>query len=739
MTCTRCAARLEKALTETPGVVSAQVSFTAGSASLVLADNARLEAALAAITKAGYEPAATAAQVRAKQSDGARKEAAQRTQSEAARAAVLALAIASIQMLVAMPSMSHGSHAAAAITSAAMHPLLRPALLVSTLVVMGIARAIFVRAWAALREHTADMNTLVALGSGTAFLYSTAVTMVPGAFAVGAELPDVHFEAASFILAFVLIGRALEGRARLRTTSALDGLLALVPPVASLLRDGKEVRVPASEITVGDTFVLRPGDRAPADGTVTDGQCQADEAILTGESRAVPKRQGDEFYAGTKSTDGLLHVLVTHIGAETRLERIHALVQDAQASRAPIQRLADRISAYVAPGVLVIATLAAIAWAIWGPEPRLVHALTTFVAVVVVTCPCALGLATPTAISTGIGRAAELGILVRSGDALERAAHVDTVAIDKTGTLTEGLPELIEFTHVGEAHVENDDTALCFAAAVERGSEHPVGRAIVAAATLRAIVVPTPSEFVATAGAGVRAIVEDHDVRVGRIAWLSGEGIETSLAKEEAAFGVAIDGTLKAYGIVADRIRSEAADTIARLAAMNIRVVILTGDRKAIARDVAAKLGIHDVRAELTPEGKLQAIDALTREGRVIAMCGDGVNDAPALAKAHVGIAMGTGTDAAVDASDLTLLAGGLTRLPDALHLARRTMQIIRQNLAWAFVYNVALIPLAAGALSPWFHVQVPPALASAAMALSSLSVVLNSLRLRREKTAQRG
>jgi P-type Cu+ transporter len=742
MTCTGCAGRVERAIAKAPGVVRAEVSFATRSAKVVLDDApTHLAAALAAITSAGYEPAATLAQILARRGASARAESDRVERKQASRNAILALAIAALQMAFGMPFMAHGSHAATALAGAAMHPLLRPALLVSTLFVLWIARSFFVRAWAALRQRTADMNTLVALGSGTAFLYSAVATLLPSSFATDARPPEVHFEAASFILAFVLLGRALEGRARARTTAALDGLLALVPAVATLVRDGEELRVPASDVSIGDIFVLRPGDRAAADGVVVEGATHADEAMLTGESHRISKREGDEVHAGTIAVDGLVRVRATRVGDDTRVARIAALVQDAQGSRAPVQRLADRVAAYSAPAILLIATTSAVAWAVFGPEPRLVNALTTFVTVVVVSCPCALGLATPTAIATAIGRAAQLGILVRSGDALERAAQVDTVAIDKTGTLTEGEPELVELVVVKKTDADADekeadekeaDAILRLAAAVERGSEHPVGRAILAEAEAREIDVPEPRSFVASAGAGARAEVEGHVVRVGAMSWLAGEGIATAGTRPEAAFGIAVDGVLRAYGLVADRLRDDAREVVTRLHALGVRVVVLTGDRQDVARAVAAELGVDDVEAELTPEGKIAVLDRLAREGRCVAMCGDGINDAPALARAHVGIAIGSATDAAIDASDVTLLAGGLAGLPDTLQLARRSMGVIRQNLAWAFVYNLALVPIAAGALVPWLGVRLPPALASAAMALSSISVVLSSLRLRR-------
>lgn len=759
MTCNACANRVQRAIAAAPGVAFAEVSFATRNARVKLGDPAKdLPVALEAIAKAGYEPAANAEQILARRGAAALAQAERGEQRREARRALVAITIACLQMVFGMPLMAHGSAMHEAMAGPAMHPWLRWALLLSTLVVIVLARSFFVRAWSALRQRTADMNTLVALGSGTAFVYSALATLHPSWFATEGRLPDVHFEAASFILAFVLLGRTLESRARARTTSAQTGLLALVPVFAKVVRDGAEVRVASSDVRGGDVFVLRPGDRAPADGVVTQGHTQLDEALLTGESRRVPKREGDEVHAGTVVVDGLVRVRATHTGKDTRLARIAALVEDAQATRAPIQRLADRIAAYFAPGIVVVATLAGAVWWVAGPEPRLVHALTTFVTVVVVSCPCALGLATPTAIATAIGRAAQLGILVRSGETLERLAQIDAVAIDKTGTLTEGEPEVVELVGVsgseagsardagdaggagdaGDAGDAGTDAVLRLAAAVERGSEHPVGEAIVREAEARELVVPEPTGFVATAGAGALAKVEGREVRVGAIAWLEREGVSMPASgAPDAAFGIAVDGVLRAHGMVADRLRAEAPDAVSGLKALGIRVVVLTGDREEVARAVGHALKVDDVRAELTPEQKLAALDDLTKSGLRVAMCGDGVNDAPALARAHVGIAVGTGTDAAVEASDVTLFEGGVARLPDAVELARRTLRVIRQNLAWAFAYNLALVPIAAGALAP-FGWRMPPALASAAMALSSISVVLSSLRLRRFTTSVR-
>jgi len=741
MTCTACQARVERALAKTPGVAGAEVSFASGVARVTLGDGGDLEAALAAIARAGYEPAATAAQIRARRTAGAAAKKAEEERRSMVTRALVAIAIASLQMLVAMPLMGHGHGMAPALAAPSVHPYLNWALLASTTVVLVLARSFFTRAWAAVRQRTADMNTLVALGAGTAFAYSAVATVAPSLLSTDGRRPDVHFEAASFILAFVMLGRALESGARARTTAAQGALLALVPATATVLRDGKEETVSADAVKADDVFLLRPGARAPADGVVTSGESWLDEALLTGESARVPKRAGDVVHAGTLASGGALQVRATHTGKDTRIARIAALTESAQASRAPVQRMVDRVAAVFAPAIVVVAALAAAAWALFGPEPRLVHALTTFVTVVVVSCPCALGLATPTAIATAVGRAAQLGVLIRSADALERAAHVDTVALDKTGTLTEGEPELVSFTVVGEGDGDGDETEddlLRAAAAVEVSSEHPVGDAIVRAAEEKGLDVPEATAFVAEAGAGARAVVLGREVLVGSVAWLASEGVAMKEAPPpEAAFGVAYraapgQGTLRAWGVVADRIRDDAKGAVARLAGLGVDVVMLTGDRQEVADGVAARVGVGRVHAGLSPEDKQARVARLAEQGRKVAMCGDGVNGAPALAAAHVGVSLAGGTDAAMEASDVTLLSGGLGRLPDALELSRATMRVIKQNLAWAFVYNVVLVPVAAGALVPLLGVRMPPALASAAMALSSVSVVLSSLRLRR-------
>lgn len=721
MTCARCVARVEKALADAPHVRKVDVSLPRHSAHVEVENVERdIDGVLAAIIASGYAPGATKERLLRERASALMLEATATEGRLTGRRARWALAIAAVQMAVGMPLMLRAQHH--------MNAWIHGFLFAGTLAVVLVCRDFFVKAAAAIRHKSLDMNVLVALGSGTAFVYSTFVTVAGPRF-FGPHPPDVHFEAASAILALVLVGRALETRARARTTAALDALLALAPAAARIVDGDKERRIAASELVPGQVMVLKPGERVAADGVVVSGESKVDASTLTGESARVRKGAGDTVAAGMLVVDGQLRVKVERTGDATQLARITSLVERAIATRAPVQHVADRVAAIFVPSIILVALVAAAAFWIFGPAPRSTYAITTFVAVVVVSCPCAMGLATPTALAAALGRGAEIGVLVRSGDALERAAEIDTVAIDKTGTLTAGEPTLLRFVLTGDATIAEDE-ALRLAASVEQASEHPIADAIVAAAEERGLALAEPTGFVATAGQGARATVDGRDVRVGAIGWLrEEEDVSGELAR--ASFGVMVDGALVAHGEVADALRDEARTVIERLKALDLRIVIVSGDRQAVAESVARELGIDEVHAELSPEGKLEVLDRLKKDGRRVAMCGDGVNDAPALAHAHVGVAMGSGTDAAVDAADVTLVARGLGALPDAVRLARRTMQVVRQNLAWAFGYNLVLVPIAAGVLYPSFGLLLPPVAASIAMALSSVSVVTSSLRLR--------
>jgi Cu+-exporting ATPase len=540
----------------------------------------------------------------------------------------------------------------------------------------------------------------------------------------------------SFIIGLVLLGHVLEGRARTRTSSAIRALVGLSPRTARVVREGVEEDIDVAQVRRGDVVAVRPGERVPVDGRVVDGSSAVDEAMLTGEPLPVDKTVGDRVVGGTLNRQGALRFVAERVGEDTVLAQIVALVRHAQSTRAPVQALADRISAVFVPVVLGIALVSAGTWAWLGPEPRLVHALIAFVTVAVIACPCALGLATPTALVVGLGRGAALGVLVKSGDALERAASIDTVVLDKTGTVTEGKPRVSDI-----ACVQRDEReVLALAAAVEAGSEHPIGSAILAAARERGLEVTRASGFAAAPGGGARGRVGEREVAVGTARWLASAGIDTAALEARAAAMaasgatpvlVAVDGRAVAVLAVRDRARPGAREAIARLAAMGLRVVMLTGDRREAARALADEVGIGEVRAELSPRDKLDAIDALKSEGRRVAMVGDGINDAPALAHADVGIAVGSGTDVALEAAEVALLRSGLDGVPVVVALARRTMRTIHANLFWAFAYNVLGIPVAAGVLYPVFGLVLSPVFAAAAMALSSVSVVANSLRLK--------
>jgi len=615
-------------------------------------------------------------------------------------------------------------------------------LLLSTPVVFWAGWPFFERAWASLVNRSPNMFTLIALGVGSAYAYSAAATIVPDLFPPAARMNGAvptYFDTSVVVTALVLLGQVLELRARNRTGHAIRQLLGLAPKTARVLRHGEERDVPLADVVAGDVCRVRPGEKIPVDGAVVEGHSTVDESMVTGESMPVSKDAGARVTGGTINTTGSVLVRADRVGQDSLLAQIVRMVGEAQRSRAPIQRLADRIAAYFVPAVVLVAAIAFVVWGVWGPPPRLALALVNAVAVLIIACPCALGLATPMAIMVGTGRGATAGVLVKNAEALEQMERVDTIVADKTGTLTEGKPALVSIL-VADGRSEND--ALALAAAVEQSSEHPLAAAVMAEARARRLAIPRADHFSAEPGKGVHAIVGHATVSIGNSALVQETAAPTALADRADALRrdgqtvvyLMVDRSLVALLGIADPIKPSTAEAMAALHAEGLRVVMLTGDNRTTAEAVARRLGIDDVRAEVLPADKRAVVQQLQRDGRRVAMAGDGINDAPALAEAEVGIAMGTGTDVAIESAGMTLLSGDLRGIVRARRLSRATMRNIRQNLFLAFVYNLVGVPVAAGVLYPLTGTLISPIWASAAMTLSSVSVISNALRLHRAR-----
>ena len=595
-------------------------------------------------------------------------------------------------------------------------------------------------AWGAFKHRNADMNTLIAVGTSAAYVYSVVATLFSSFFDSGGIRPQVYFDTSAMIIVLILFGRLLEARAKARTSDSIKKLMGLQPKTARVKRGGNEVDIPIKEVVVGDEILVRPGERIPVDGVVLEGRSTVDESMISGESKPVKKEPGGEVIGATINKTGSFRFRATRVGKETALAQIIQLVQDAQGSKAPIQRLADVIAGYFVPIVISIAIATFIIWFNFGPEPVLTFSLLNFVAVMIIACPCALGLATPTAVMVGTGKGAENGVLIKGGESLETAHKIDTVVFDKTGTLTKGEPEVVDIFTL-DSFTEAD--VLKFAASAEKASEHPLGEAIVKKADEWNILLQDPQQFEAIEGRGIKAVVSGEDVLIGSAELMKIQSIKCDglmdKAEEAALEGktpvcVALNG--KAAGLLAitDPLKDDSVEAVAKLKKMGLEVAMLTGDNHKTAEAIARKVGIEKVMSEVLPQDKVEEIKKLQAEGKKVAMVGDGINDAPALVQADVGIAIGSGTDVAMEASDITLIKENLTGVVSAVELSKKTVRTIKQNLFWAFIYNAIGIPIAAGILYPFFGILLSPIVASAAMAFSSVSVVSNSLRLKRAK-----
>ncbi|MGA2512424.1 MAG: heavy metal translocating P-type ATPase [Candidatus Limnocylindrales bacterium] len=732
MSCASCVNRIERFLRKTPGVAEASVNLATEVATVrYRPEITGLDELARAVEAAGYEvrqlPKSSGG-TQASLVEEADAEAADRAREQRSLglAAAVALSVAAVAMtLMYVPNLP-----------LTMDQLAWVLVVPATFVQFWAGRRFYRAAWRAARHGSTSMDTLVVVGTSAAWAYSVLVTVAPATFRAAGIEPQTYFDSSTAIVGLVLLGRWLEARAKAQTVGAIKALLGLQARSARIVRGGREVDVALEEVRVGDLVRVRPGERVPVDGRVGEGESAVDESMLTGEPIPVEKRPGDEVIGGTMNLTGTFLFRATRVGRDTALAHIVELVRRAQGSKAPIQRLADRIGGVFVPVVLGLGAITFGLWFALGPEPKLTHALVAFITVVVISCPCAMGLATPTAIMVGTGRGAEAGVLIRGGEALEMTARIDVVVFDKTGTLTRGRPSL---GPVVAAPGFTADEVLDIAASVERGSEHPLAAAILARADGAGLGRRAVEAFEAVAGRGVRGRVEGREAIVGTAAFLEADGVEVVSLPADAEAGsavtyLAVDGRLAGALPTVDEVKPESAGAVRELQAAGLDVWLVTGDVARVARSVALAVGIPSERvvAEALPAAKADAVAALQARGLRVAMVGDGINDAPALARADVGIAIGTGADVAVEASDVTLVGGDPRAVAMAINLSRRTTRVIRQNLFWAFGYNVVLIPVAMGALFPAFGVTLNPAVAAGAMAFSSVSVVSNSLRLRR-------
>lgn len=750
MSCASCARNIEDAIRSVPGVVESNVNFGAEQATITYdPKRTNLEKIQHAIVDAGYSSYSLQDSEFITGEDDAEKTRRLREFRHLRRKMIVAGIISVILIIGSLPMMT-----------GLMLPLIPMwmhnawfQLVLSTPVLFWCGIEFFINAWKAFKRHTATMDTLVALGTGAAYLYSLVATLFPGFFTAQGLMPDVYYEAANVIIALILLGRLLEMRARGQTSEAIRKLIGLQARDARIIRNGREMEVPIQEVQIGDIVIVRPGEKIPVDGEVVEGISTIDESMVTGESVPVKKQPGDEVIGATINKTGSFRFRATRVGKDTVLAQIVKLVQQAQGSKAPIQRLADQVTGWFVPVVIAIAVLTFIIW--FNVMGNVTLALITTVGVLIIACPCALGLATPTSVMVGTGKGAENGILIKGAESLELAYQIETIVLDKTGTITEGKPTVTDFiTNVGSA---NELTLLRLAASVERNSEHPLAEAVVRYAQTQEVDLIDAQNFEAIAGSGVQGIVSNRLVQIGTQRWLTELGIETQAVQAEkdrleslskTVILIAIEGQLQGLMGISDALKPSSVQAIRALQRLGLEVVMLTGDNKQTANAIAQEVGIQNVIAEVRPDQKAAVIESIqsgklgkqstTRtksrrhpKSKIVAMVGDGINDAPALAQADVGIAIGTGTDVAIAASDITLISGDLQSIVTAIQLSRATIRNIRQNLFFAFIYNTLGIPIAAGILFPFFGWLLSPIIAGGAMAFSSVSVLTNALRLR--------
>ncbi len=720
MTCASCSAAVERALKKRPGVISANVNLASETARIEYAPGTVSEAELKeTVIKTGYqvlEKEEAAPEV---------KEAREEDELRELRTKVIFSIVVSS---VIMASAFHG--VSVPVSRRALDIIL---FLLATPVQFWAGLRFYKGAWATLSHGSANMDVLIATGTSAAYFYSTVITFLPRAFAGLGNA--VYYDTSAMIITLILLGKFLEARSRGKASEAVKRLMKLSPRTARVVRDGQETEISAEDVIPGDIVIVRPGEKVPVDGAIVSGFSSLDESMLTGESLPVDKGDGGRVFGGTLNLTGSFKFIAENVGKDTVLSGIIKLVEEAQGAKAPIQRLADKVAAYFVPAVIVVAFMAFGAWLVAGAG--FTFALLAFIAVLIIACPCAMGLATPTAIMVGTGRAAEKGIIFRGGDVLERFAKTDTIVLDKTGTVTEGRPRVMALKKLGDG---NEDF-LALAASVENYSEHPVALAVTEKAREENLVISPAEGFEALPGYGARAKVGGYEILIGNARLMAERGIETApFTEAEAGYAregyasifVARDGKPAGIIAIADGVKEGSAEGIRRLKELGLEVIMLTGDTELAARAVARKVGIENVIWGVLPDRKEKVISEIQAKGKVVAMVGDGINDAPALAKADTGIAVGTGTDAAIEASDVMLIKPELTRVADATEISRKTLRTIKQNLFWAFFYNTIGIPMAAGALYPFFGILLKPVMAAAAMALSSVSVVSNSLRLRK-------